>query len=236
MLYWEYYLMGIILLPGIIFAIWAQARVNTTYSKYSKVISANGYTGKDAVLKMLNENGINDVSVMRIDGELTDNFNPRTKRVSLSNNVYSSSTIAALGVAAHECGHAIQHSRGYAPAKLRSVVVTVSNISSTILWPIVFLGLFLGFAVDSPIGKMVLWSGIIVFGLSFLFSLITLPVELDASKRAINELVRLDIVDNTEVIGAREVLNAAALTYVAAMVVSLLNLLRFLLVFLRRND
>ena len=236
MLYWEYYLMGIIILPGIIFAMWAQARVSSAYSRYSKVLGANGYTGKDAVLKMLQANGITDVSIGRIDGELTDNFNPKTKRISLSNSVYSSTTIAALGVAAHECGHAIQHEKGYAPAKVRSVVVAVSNRSSMILWPLVIVGLILGFAVESPAGKIVLWCGVIIFGLSLLFTIITLPVELDASKRAINSLVELNIVDNTEVIGAKEVLSAAALTYVAAMVVALLNLIRFLLVFAKRND
>lgn len=228
--------MGIILLPGIIFAIWTQSRVTNAYSKYSKVLCAKGYTGKDVALKMLQANGLNDVRVGIVDGELTDNYNPRTKKVSLSKNVYYSNTIAALGVAAHECGHAIQHAKNYAPAKVRVALVTVSNISSAILWPIVFLGLILGFAVESPAGKIVLWSGVIIFGLSLLFSLITLPVELDASKRAIKSLVELDVVDSTEVIGAKEVLNAAALTYVASVVVSLLNLLRFILVFARRND
>ena len=228
--------MGVILLPGILFALWAQYRVNNAYSKYSKVISAKGYTGREVAQKMLEANGITNVDIGKIDGELTDNFNPRTKKISLSNSVYNSNTIAALGVAAHECGHAIQYSKGYTPGKIRSVLVTVTNISSTILWPIVFIGLILGFAVNSPAGKIVLWSGIIIFGLSLLFSLITLPVELDASKRAINSLVELNIVDSTEVIGAKEVLNAAALTYVAALVISLLNLLRFLLIFVRRND
>ena len=234
--YWEYYLMGIIVLPGILFALWAQSRVSLTYSKYTKVLGAKGYTGRQVAEMMLGANNIYDVSVGGIDGELTDNFNPRTKRISLSSGVYDGTTIAALGVAAHECGHAIQHAKNYAPAKFRQIVVVATNISSTLLWPIIFLGLFLGFAVQSPAGQIVLWSGIIVFGLSFLFSLITLPVELDASKRAVQSLVTLGILDETEVIGAKEVLRAAALTYVAALVVSLLQLLRFLLLFVRRRD
>lgn len=235
MLYWEYYLMGIILLPGIIFAVWAQARVSSTYSKYSKVLGAKGLTGAAVVDKMLKANGITDVAVVQIGGELTDNYSPTKKVISLSKNVYSGTTIADLGVAAHECGHAIQHAKGYVPFKFRNVLAVASNISSKLLWPLIVIGLILGFAVESPAGKIVLIAGVIFFGLSFLFSLITLPVELNASKRALAALVEIDALDNMEVVGAKQVLSAAAMTYVAATVVSLLELLRFVLIFVARN-
>ena len=236
MLYWEYYLMGIIVLPGIIFALYAQAKVSSAYANYSKVLGAKGFTGEQVVRKMLEANGINDVEIARINGELTDNYNPRTKVISLSNKVYSGSTIADLGVAAHECGHAIQHAKNYAPMQFRNFVAVATNISSKLLWPLVAIGLFLGFAVNSPYGKIVMWSGIIIFSLSFLFSLITMPVELNASKRALLALVEIDALDEMEVVGARAVLNAAALTYIASVVVSLLELLRFILIFARHND
>lgn len=236
MLYWEYYLMGIILLPGIILAIWAQANVSSTYAKYNKVIGAKGLTGADVVQKMLSANGIHDVAITQIGGELTDNYNPRTKVISLSHNVYAGTTIADLGIAAHECGHAIQHAQGYAPMKFRNAVAVLSNVSSKLLWPLVIIGLFLGFGLNSPYGKIVMWSGIIIFSLSLIFTLITLPVELNASKRALSSLVEIDALDQMEVIGAKKVLNAAALTYVAAIVVSILELLRFILIFARRDD
>ena len=236
MLYWEYYLMGIIVLPGILLAIWAQASVSTAYSKYSKVLGAKGLTGAQVVEKMLRANNIDDVTISQIGGELTDNYNPKTKVISLSNQVYSGTTIADLGVAAHECGHAIQHAQNYAPMKLRNVVAIASNISSKLLWPLVVIGLLLGFAANSYYGPIVMWSGIILFTLSLIFSLITLPVELNASKRALQALVEIDALDEMEVIGAKKVLKAAAFTYLAAVVVSLLELLRFILIFARNND
>ena len=226
MLYWEYYLMGIIILPGIILAIWAQSKVSITYSNYSKVLGSKGLTGAEVVQKMLNSKGLSDVQITQIGGELTDNYNPRTKVISLSHKVYSGTTVADLGVAAHECGHAIQHAEIYAPAKIRNIL----------LWPLVFIGLFVGFGLQSAYGLIILYAGVAVFGLSFLFSLVTLPVELDASKRALSALVQIGALDDMEVIGAKKVLNAAALTYVAALLISLLELLRFILVFAKRDD
>lgn len=236
MLYWEYYLMGIILLPGIILAIWAQSKVTSAYSKYNKVLGAKGLTGADVAKKMLEVNGITNVTITQIGGELTDNYNPRTKVISLSSKVYSGTTIADLGIAAHECGHAIQDAKKYAPMKFRSVVAVASNISSKLLWPLIVIGFILGFAMNSTQANIILIAGVVIFGLSLLFSLITLPVELDASKRALSSLVQIEALDEMEVIGAKKVLNAAALTYVAAVVVSLLELLRFVLVFARRDD
>ena len=235
MLYWEYYLMGIILLPGIILAIWAQSKVTLTYKKYNKVLGAKGYTGAEVVEKMLQANGINDVTISQISGELTDNYNPRTKVISLSQNAYSGTTIADLGVAAHECGHAIQHAKNYAPLKFRTFLAVASNISSKLLWPLIIVGLIFGVAYQTTFGTVVLYAGISFFGLSVLFSLITLPVELNASKRAIKSLVDVGALDEMEVKGAKSVLNAAALTYVAALVVSILELLRFVLVFVARD-
>ena len=236
MLYWEYYLMGLIVLPGIIVAIWAQAKVSSTYSKYGKVLGASGMTGADVVSKMLAVKGVNNVSIAQISGTLTDNYNPRTKVISLSRDVYTGTTIADLGVAAHECGHAIQHAEKYGFFTFRNIVAVATNISSKLLWPIVFLGLILGFAVESPAGKFVLIAGVVIFGLSFLFSLITLPVELNASNRALKLLVEVGALDEMEVVGAKQVLKAAALTYVAAVLVSLLELLRFVLIFARHDD
>lgn len=236
MLYWEYYLMGIIVLPGIILAIWAQAKVSSTYSKYGKVLGASGLTGAEVVQRMLNAKGISDVSITQINGTLTDNYNPTKKIISLSRDVYTGTTIADLGVAAHECGHAIQHAEKYGLFRFRNVVAVASNISSKLLWPIIVFGLILGFAVESPYGKFVLYAGVILFGLSFIFSLITLPVELNASKRALKALVDIGALDEMEVVGAKQVLKAAALTYVAAVLVSLLELLRFILIFARRDD
>ena len=236
MLYWEYYLMGIIILPGIILAIWAQSKVSITYSNYSKVLGSKGLTGAEVVQKMLNSKGLSDVQITQIGGELTDNYNPRTKVISLSHKVYSGTTVADLGVAAHECGHAIQHAENYAPAKIRNILAVASNITSRLLWPLVFIGLFVGFGLQSAYGLIILYAGVAVFGLSFLFSLVTLPVELDASKRALSALVQIGALDDMEVIGAKKVLNAAALTYVAALLISLLELLRFILVFAKRDD
>lgn len=228
--------MGIIVLPGIIFALYAQVRVNTAYSNYNKVLGSKGYSGADVVRKMLSVNGVNNVDVVRISGELTDNYNPRQKVISLSSNVYSGTTISALGVAAHECGHALQDAKNYAPMKFRGFLAGVSTLTSYLLWPIIIIGLIFGFGVNTAYGRIFLWSGIAFFGIAFLFALITLPVELNASKRALKALVDVGALDEMEVVGAKEVLNAAALTYVAAMVISLLQLLRFLLIFLRRND
>ncbi len=235
-MYFEYYLMGIIVLPAIIFAIYAQYKVSSAYGEYSKVLGAKGLTGADVAKKILHENGITDVDVVCIGGELSDNYNPRKKIISLSKDVYHGTTVASLGVAAHECGHAIQHAKNYAPLKIRNVLAVATNISSRLLWPVVFLGILFGIAYATPAGTAVLYSGIALFGLTFMFSLITLPVEINASKRALKSLVAVDALDKMEVTGAKEVLRAAALTYLAAMLVSLLELLRFVLVFVNNRN
>lgn len=238
-MYWEYYLLGIILLPGIIFSIVMQSRVQSTYKKYSQVLGAKGLTGAEVVKRILDVNGISDVEVRSIAGDLSDNYNPKTKVISLSNSVYNGTTIADLGVAAHECGHAVQHAKNYFPAKLRNVLAVAGNITSKLFWPIIIIGLILDFGYAMTAGKVVLFAGVAVFGLSLLFSLCTLPVELDASNRAIESLVQVGALDAMEVKGARQVLNAAAWTYIAAILMSILELLRFVLAFVissKRDD
>ena len=238
-MYWEYYLLGIILLPGIIFSLCMQAKVQSTYRKYSQVLGSKGLTGAEVAKKILAYNGIDDVSINKIQGELTDYYSPKEKVLALSSQVYSGTTIADLGIAAHECGHAIQHAKNYAPIRLRNFLAVAGNITSKLFWPIVIIGFILDIAYASVAGKIVLVAGLVVFGMSLLFTLCTLPVELDASKRAISILVDVGALDEMEVKGAKQVLNAAALTYVAALVMSILELLRFVLAFViatKRDD
>ncbi|MGD9901113.1 MAG: zinc metallopeptidase [Spirochaetales bacterium] len=235
--YLDYYLMGIILIPGLILAIIAQARVTKAFNKYSQVMSMRGLTGSELARKILDEADLQNVEVVRTEGTLTDNYNPKTKTLSLSDAVYSSSSVASLGVAAHEVGHAIQHKEGYLPAKIRSILVPITNLISHLLWPLVMLGLLFNFGAETGgnVGNIFLWSGVILFGAAVLFSLITLPVEFDASKRAKKLMLETNVIDEMEVDGAKKVLNAAALTYVASLVVAILNLIRFILVARRRN-
>jgi Zn-dependent membrane protease YugP len=186
---------------------------------------------------ILERNGLYDVRVTKISGNLTDNFNPQTKTVSLSESVFDSHSVAAIGVAAHEVGHALQYKNDYLPIKLRSIIIPIAKFSSTMLWPLVMLGLILNFAAmpGSIVGDIFLWSGIIVFGAAALLDFITLPCEFNASKRALQILEQAEILTPTETQGAKKVLSAAALTYVAALLNSILNLLRFVLVVLMHS-
>lgn len=229
--------MGIILLPGIIFALIAQAKVNTNYKKYSQVFSKRGMKAHEVARLILDSAGLNHVGISRVSGELTDYYDPTKQMIALSDDVYNSTSVAAIGVATHEVGHALQYAKNYAPVKIRMAMVKVSNISSALLWPLVIVGLILNLGVGTVFGNICLWSGVIIFGLSVIFNLITLPVEYDASNRAKNILTNAEILDSNEMVGVNKVLNSAALTYVAALVVSMLNLLRFLLVMLsNRRD
>lgn len=238
MMYWEYYLLGIILLPGIILGMWAQFRVEYNFAKYSKVMSKKGVSGAEVARLILNTAGLYDYKVERVSGRLSDHFNPRTKTVSLSSEVHDSSSVASLGIACHEVGHALQYASNYAPIKVRNAIITVSNATSAILWPIVILGLVLDIAYASTLGTVFLWCGVAFFGLSVLINLVTLPVEFNASSRAKTLLSKSEICDSEEMVGVNKVLNSAALTYVAALVVSILNLLRFVIVILssKRRD
>jgi len=218
----------IFVLPAIIIAMIAQSRVSSTFNKYSKVTNARGITGAEVAQKILNLYGIYDVKVERVSGNLTDHFDPRSKVIRLSDGVYSSTSVAALGVAAHETGHAIQHNKGYVPIKLRNAVLPVANIGSGLAFPLVVLGIIFSYPT-------LVNFGIILFSAVVLFQIVTLPVEFNASKRAIAIMESQYILSDDELSGAKKVLSAAAMTYVAATIVALGNLLR-LLSLARRDD
>ena len=223
----------VLVLIGVVISLWAQSRVTSTYNKYSKVRSYSGMTGADAALRLLHSQGIYDVSVRPVAGNLTDHYDPRTKVVNLSESVYRSTSIAALGVAAHECGHAMQHNERYAPLQMRSALVPVANFGSTISWPMILIGVMIG-GLGSPLCQI----GILMFSLAVLFQLVTLPVEYNASNRAVKLLDSLGILSVEEIRGTRSVLNAAAWTYVAAAATSMLQLLRLIILYggRRRDD
>ena len=222
-MYYNYYSMDptyIFILVGALLAMAASVKLNSTYSKYSGVPSSSGMTGAQVAQMILRANGIYDVTVERIDGKLTDNYDPSKKVLHLSTSVYGKSDIAAVGVAAHECGHALQHNSSYALLSIRSALVPVANIGAQISWPLFFFGLIMG-------GDSLCRLGIAAFGLAVLFQLVTLPVEYDASNRAKTQLASLGIIkDDSEKKGVKAVLGAAALTYVAGTLSSILQLLR----------
>lgn len=210
-----------LVLPAVIFALWAQFNVKSTFSKYSKIASRSGMTGFDSARRILDANGLGDVRIAHIAGDLTDNYNPTDNTIYLSDSVYGSNSAAAIGVAAHEAGHAVQHATGYTPIKIRSAIIPVTNIGSNLAMPLIILGIVLSFPTLAYIG-------VAAFGLSTLFQLVTLPVEFDASGRALKALE--GSLDGDDLASARKVLRAAALTYVAALAVSLVNLLRLLII------
>ncbi len=234
-MYWDYYLMGIILIPGLLMAIIAQIKVSSNFAKYKKVASKKGMTASQIARLILDSASLNHVNVVKIDGDLTDNYNPKTETISLSSEVYDSTSVAAIGIATHEVGHALQYASNYKPIKVRMGLVMACNIASKLLWPLVFIGLILNLGVNTIAGSVCMWCGIILFSLAVIFDLITLPVEYNASNRAKSILVNAEMLDKDEMVGVNKVLDSAALTYVAALVVSILNLLRFILIF-RRND
>lgn len=221
------YLYIVLVLPCVLFALWAQFNVKTTFAKYSKV-SLGGMTGFDSARKILDANGLYSIRIARVSGELTDHFNPQDNTIYLSDSVYDKSTAAAVGVAAHEAGHAVQHAVGYVPMKLRSAIIPVTQIGSNLAMPLIMLGIILSF-------KPLAMVGVIAFGLSTLFQLVTLPVEFDASGRALKALESSGL-GAKERSDAKKVLIAAALTYVAALAVSLANLLRLFLIVSGRNN
>ena len=220
----------ILILPALLFGLWAQSQVNSNFSKYSRIGTMRGMTGAQAAEYILRQNGIYDVSINRISGHLSDNFNPRTKTISLSESVYNSTSIAAIGVAAHEAGHAVQHAVNYKPIRIREMIIPVTQIGSWLYLPIIMIGF-----IFSSQGLVNL--GIILFSTLAIFQLATLPVEFNASDRAIKTLSQSGILYGEEITGAKRVLKAAALTYVAALVSSLAQLLRLILIFGgRRRD
>lgn len=219
----------ILVLIGALLAMWASWNVNSTFARFSKVRNLGGITGAQAAEAILHGAGIYDVRVEHVSGSLTDHFSPNEKVLRLSDSTYSSSSVAAIGVAAHECGHAIQHDVGYFPIHLRSAVIPLANIGSQLSWPMIVLGLVLGWA-----GLINL--GIVLFSLVVFFQLVTLPVEFDASGRALRILKESSMLNAEELSSARKVLTAAALTYVAALVSSALQLLRLVLLANRRRN
>ena len=221
----------ILVIIGALLSMAASAKVNSTFSKYSKVRSMTGMTGEDAAKRLLNSQGIYDVTVRPVKGQLTDHYDPRTKTVNLSESVFHSTSVAAIGVAAHECGHAMQDNVGYVPLKLRGAIVPVANIGSQAAFPLIIIGVLIG-GMGSPLVNI----GLILFSLAVIFQLITLPVELNASRRAITLLDQVGILGGQEVNQTRKVLGAAALTYVAALAASVLQLLRLVILFGGRRD
>lgn len=213
----------ILVLIGALLCIIASAKVKTTYSKYARVRSMSGMTGAQAAHEILRRNGIMDVQIQHVSGNLTDHYDPRTKTVNLSDATYGSTSVAAIGVAAHECGHVLQHHTGYLPISIRSALVPAANIGSKLGIPIIMLGLIIGI---SPLAKIGVW----VFALAVLFQIVTLPVEFDASHRALAMLGEYGILGDDELVHTKKVLGAAALTYVAAAASSVLQLLRLIMI------
>lgn len=221
----------ILVLVGALLCIFASSRVNSTYSKYTKIRAKRGFTGAEAAQRILQMSGIHDVQIQHVPGDLTDHYDPAKKVLRLSDSVYGSNSVAAIGVAAHECGHALQHKEGYLPLKIRSALVPAANIGSRLGLPIVILGLVLGIGFTLPGGGYFSLAdiGIWVFTFAVLFQLVTLPVEFNASGRALKMLGNYGLMNEDEVNDCRHVLGAAALTYVAAAASSILQLLRLVL-------
>ena len=224
----------IMVMPFVILSIWASTNVNSTFKRYSKVYSRRGLTGAQAAEQVLRNNGVRDVRIERVSGNLTDHFDPKTNVIRLSDNVYSNTSAAAIGVACHEAGHAVQYAQNYGPIKLRAAIIPVTNIGSMLAMPLIMLGLVLNFMTE--FSYTFVYIGIGCFGLSLLFQLITLPVEFNASHRAVAAISGAGLLDKQELDGAKKTLRAAALTYVAAAAVSLMQLLRLILIFGGRRD
>ena len=211
----------IVLIPAMIFAAWASANVNSTYKKFSKNATVSHMTGLDAARRILDAHGLQHVKIEQIAGELSDHFDPRANVLRLSKAVYGGSTVASVGIAAHEAGHAVQYAVGYAPMKLRSAIIPVTNIGSTLAFPIFFVGLIFSYY---PLATF----GIILFSLTAIFQAVTLPVEFNASARALQAIKSSGMLDPKEYESSKKVLTAAAMTYVAALATSLLTLLRLI--------
>lgn len=221
----------ILVIIGAVICMLASAKVNTTFNKYSAYRSMSGMTGAQAAERILNSAGIYDVEIRHISGKLTDNYNPTNKTLNLSDSTYNSTSVAAVGVAAHECGHAIQHQHSYFPLTLRSAIVPIANFGSTLAWPISIIGLFF----NGSMSAMLINIGILMFSFAVLFQLVTLPVEFNASSRALKQLETQGILGQDELKYTRKVLVSAALTYVASAAAAILQLLRLVILFGGRN-
>ena len=226
----------VLVLPCILLSLWASANVNSTFKRYSGQYSRRGLTGAQAAERVLRANGVTNVRIERVSGNLTDHFDPKSSVGRLSDNVYGNTSTAAIGVACHEAGHAVQYAQDYAPIRIRSAVIPATNLGSKLAMPLILLGLLIGFMGD--LSYFLIYLGIGCFGLSLVFQLVTLPVEFDASRRAMAAIAQSELLTEEEQRGARKTLSAAALTYVAATAVALSQLLRLLILFggRRKND
>lgn len=224
----------VLVLPCVILSLWASANVNSTFRKYSQQFSCRRITGAQAATRVLSANGVTGVQIQRISGNLTDHYDPRTNVIRLSDDVYNSTSTAAIGVACHEAGHAVQYAQSYAPIKLRAAIIPVTNFGSRLAMPLILIGLLLSYMAD--FSYILVYAGIACFGLSLVFQLVTLPVEFNASRRAMEAIDGAGLLTQEEQKGARKTLTAAALTYVAATATALAQLLRLLVIFGRRGN
>ena len=223
----------VLVLPCIIFSLWASSSVNSTFKRYSSVLSSRRITGAQAAQRVLSGNGVTNVRIERIAGNLTDHYDPRTNVIRLSDSVYDSHSVAAIGVACHEAGHAVQYAQNYAPIKLRAAIIPITNIGSKLAMPLILAGLLL--TVLGSFSNTLVLLGIACFGFSVVFQLVTLPVEFNASRRAMNAIEQTGILTEDEQRGAKRTLQAAAMSYVAATAVALSQLLRLILLFGNRG-
>ena len=226
----------VLVLPCILLSLWASSNVNSTFKKYSKQYSSRRLTGAEAAQRVLMANGVRGVRIERISGNLTDHYDPRTNVIRLSDSVYSDTSTAAIGVACHEAGHAVQYAENYAPIKLRAAIIPLTNFGSKIAMPLILAGILMTFL--GSFSDTLVYLGIAAFGLSLVFQIVTLPVEFNASRRAMQAIEASNLLTESEQKGARKTLTAAALTYVAATAVALAQLLRLLVLFggRRRDD
>ena len=227
----------LVLIPAMIFAFWAQIRVNSTFKKYAKIPSRRGLTGAEAARRVLDANGLRHITIERVHGHLTDHFDPTAGVIRLSDATYASTSVAAIGVAAHEAGHAVQHAEGYVPIKVRSAIIPLTRFGSFLAMPLFLIGLLLGSGsyLGYGIGTIFMVTGILFFSFSTLFQLVTLPTEFNASARAMRALEDGGLLTADELPAAKATLSAAAMTYVAALAASLASLLRLILIFNRRR-
>lgn len=230
--WWDWTLLLVV--PGLIFTLWAQYKVKSTYHRYSGVSAPWGMTGAAVARRILDSNGLRDVPVEMVQGHLSDHYDPRSRVLRLSESVYHGNNVAAVGVAAHEAGHALQHSRGYVPLRFRIAIVPICNIGSNLAMPLFFIGLILSGL--SYISEWLMLAGILAFSLSVFFQLVTLPVEFNASRRAMRCLAGSGTMSEEQLKGSRRVLTAAAMTYVAALAVGLLSLLRLVVIAISRSS
>ena len=224
----------VLVLPCLILSLWASAKVNSTFKKYSRQRTFRGLTAQEAAMRVLSANGVSGVRIERVSGNLTDHYDPRANVIRLSDSVYDNTSTAAIGVACHEAGHAVQYAQDYAPIKLRSAIIPVTNIGSKLAMPLILLGIL--FSGLGQFSDTIIYIGIACFGLSVVFQFATLPVEFNASHRALQTIESTGILTEEEQKGARKTLTAAAMTYVAATATALAQLLRLIVLFGRRSN